>query len=79
MAKKIREACTKAGYPFFMENKTNQIFVVLPNDKMHKLEEKYVFAHWQKMDEDHWGIRICTSWATKEEDVDNLISDILEG
>lgn len=79
MASKIREACRTAGYDFFMENSTNQIFVTLPNDKMHKLEENYVFAHWQKMDEDHWGIRICTSWATKEEDVDKLVADILEG
>ena len=79
MAAKIREACTKAGYPFFMENKTNQIFAVVPNDKLCKLEEKYAFSHWQKMDEDHWGIRICTSWATKEENVDALVADILEG
>jgi len=78
-AARIREACTKTGYPFFMENKTNQIFVVVPNEKLQKLEEKYAFSHWQKMGEDHWGIRICTSWATKEENVDSLIADILEG
>lgn len=79
MAEKIREACEKAGYPFFMENHTNQIFVVLPNEKWDKLKENYSFSPWQKMDEDHWGIRICTSWATKEENVDRLVADILEG
>ena len=30
----------------------------------------------QKVDEDHTAIRLCTSWATRDEAVEQLIADI---
>lgn len=78
LADRIREACKTAGYSFFVETQTNQIFVNLPEEKLEELEKKYVFAHWQKTDEQYMGVRICTSWATREEDVEKLIQDLLK-
>ena len=40
------------------------------------LSEKYSFSFWEKMDEDHSAVRVCTSWATKEENIDALIEDL---
>ena len=43
---------------------------------MEKLKEKYSFAFWEAVDKEHGAVRFCTSWATKEEAVDELIRDI---
>ena len=40
---------------------------------MKKLSEIYAFSYWERVDEHYSMVRICTSWATKTEDVDALI------
>ena len=39
------------------------------------LNQKYVSEFWGKPDAGHTAVRFCTSWATRPEDVDALISD----
>ncbi|MDE6965140.1 MAG: low specificity L-threonine aldolase, partial [Lachnospiraceae bacterium] len=53
---------------------TNQIFVILENQRMERLREKAVFSYWEKYDENHTVVRFATSWATKREEVEELIS-----
>ena len=43
---------------------------------MAALQEKYSFEVWAKVDENHTAVRFCTSWSTRDEDVDALIRDI---
>lgn len=43
---------------------------------LERLKEKYSFAVWEKMDDSHSVVRFCTSWAAREEAVDELIRDI---
>lgn len=76
LAEEIRGACKKAGYPFLVENPTNQIFVILPDEKLAKLGENYSFCYQERVDETHSAVRICTSWATNRESVEKLIKDI---
>ena len=38
------------------------------------LENKVVMSFWEAYDETHTVVRFATSWATREEDVDALIS-----
>lgn len=78
MASKIKEACIKRGYPFLTDSDTNQQFPIIPNKIVEKLKEKYTFSVWEKTDESHIAIRFCTSWATKECDVEELVADILK-
>jgi len=40
------------------------------------LSQKYGFYIWQKIDENNSAIRLVTSWATKENVVDQFIEDI---
>lgn len=75
-AARIAEACTGAGFPLLAASPTNQQFPILPDELIAKLSEKYVFSHWERIDSGHCAIRICTSWATRGEDVDGLIADI---
>lgn len=76
LALKIKRVFEEKGYPFFIESVTNQQFPIIPNDKLKILKEKYSFTFWEKIDENNSAVRFCTSWATKEEDVEKLISDI---
>ena len=75
-ADKIRDALKKSGFPLLYETRANQTFVVLPNDILAFLSEKYAFEVWGKPDEEHTAIRICTSWATEDEAVRQLIESI---
>lgn len=73
MADKMREAFKNKGYRFFMETITNQIFIVLENDRMEQLKKSVSFGFWEKFDDTHTVVRFASSWATREEDVDKLI------
>ncbi len=75
-AYRIAAACREAGFPFFAESPTNQQFPIFPNQLLDRLKEKYVYSTWAKVDEDHTAIRLCTSWATRDEAVEQLIADI---
>lgn len=77
LAEDIRSACRKAGYPFLVESPTNQIFVILPDDKLEELQKEYSFCYQERVDETHSAVRICTSWATSRENVQKLVDDIL--
>ncbi len=76
MAQIIRRACEEAGYPFLYDSPTNQQFPILPQRTIKKLEEDYSFAHTKRLDHGLMAIRICTSWATREEDALQLANDI---
>ncbi|MGL4372966.1 MAG: low specificity L-threonine aldolase, partial [Turicibacter sp.] len=64
------------GIEFMYDSYTNQQFPILSNQVLAKLSEKYSFTTWATIDENHTAVRICTSWATKEEYVEMLVEDI---
>lgn len=77
-AQKIRAVLKECGYRFLLESPTNQILVVLDNATKEKLSERVAFSFWEKIDEDHTAIRFCTSWATRDDEVDGLIEVLKE-
>lgn len=76
LAMKLRAAFEAKGWPLCYDSPTNQQFPIVPDAVLEKLAEKYTFSHWGKVDDSHTAVRFCTSWATREEDVDALIADI---
>lgn len=78
MADRIRHILKELGHPLACENKTNQVFVALPGSLLSRLAESFTFANWERVDQEHTLIRFCTSWATKEEDVDALCHALKE-
>jgi threonine aldolase len=70
----IRKALVQKGYTFAIDSPTNQLFVVLDNQKMEELSHKVWFSIWEKKDETHTVIRLCTSWATSKEATKELIA-----
>lgn len=78
MAEKIKEAIEQKGYSFQFTPCSNQLFAIFPDDVLQKLEKEFLFTFWEKIDDKHTSIRIVTSWATKEENVQKLIKFIQE-
>lgn len=73
LADKIRNAVKELGIPFASVNTTNQIFVILEDSQIETLSKEFSMCFFERVDENHCVMRICTSWATKEENVDALI------
>ena len=76
LAMRLKKAFQEKGYGLRYDSYTNQQFPVLPNDHMEKLAKDYSFSFWEAVDKEHTAVRFCTSWATKEEAVLQLIEDI---
>ena len=71
-ADRLKQILKEKGYEFYIDSPTNQIFVILENEKMEQLKQNVVFSFWEKKDEDHTVVRFATSWATRMEDVEKL-------
>lgn len=76
MAQIICQACAESGFEFLYDSPTNQQFPIMPDDLIKQLEELYAFSHTKRLDHRRSAIRICTSWATRREDVEQLVADI---
>ena len=76
MAMIIKEGLKEKGYSFFMDSVTNQQFIMIEDEKLEKIREKYGVTYQQRYDETHSVIRLCTSWATTEENVRAFLADL---
>ena len=73
MAGKLRAALTDLGYTFAYDSQTNQLFPVFSNERIEELAKEFTFNIDKKIDETHSCIRLVTSWATREEGVEEFI------
>ena len=70
----LKAGLKEKGYTFYIDSPTNQQFVVLENCKMEELKKDVQFSFWEKKDDTHTVVRFATSWATRMEDVEKLLS-----
>ena len=77
-AMRLKEAFLEKGYPLLYDSYTNQQYPIMSNCQLEQLREKYSFEMWTKLDEEYSAVRFCTSWATRDEDVEALIADLDE-
>ena len=70
------DMAAKKGYKMYFDSYTNQQYPILSKKDREKLAQKYQFSFWEQIDEDYAAVRFCTSWATSEEAIDELIQDI---
>ncbi len=76
MAEKLANAISAKGHKFLTEPSSNQIFPILPNSIIEKLQQDFEFYIWLKTDEKNSAIRLVTSWATTKESVTNFINQL---
>lgn len=60
------------GYPPFIDSPTNQQFYVIPNAALERLRQFIGFEVWCPVDDTHTACRFVTSWATTEEEVEEI-------
>ena len=75
-ASRIRAELKALGYELFLDAPTNQIFVVLNDAQLAALDERVEFSFWEKLSADRTVIRLATSWATADADVDKLLDEL---
>ena len=74
LAIKLRDGLKAKGYRFALESPTNQQFIIVENSRLPELQSKVVYSFIEKYDAEHTVIRLATSWATTEEQVDELLN-----
>ena len=72
-ADKIRAALQELGIPCLVDSPSNQIFPVLPLDKAAAFQTACACEAQQKVGDDGLCVRLVTSWATKDSDVNALV------
>lgn len=74
MAMKLKQGLLAKDYQFLFDSPTNQQFIIIDNDNYEVIKNQVKIGTWQKYSEDQTVVRVITSWATRSEDVDFLIS-----
>ena len=72
----LKAGLKEKGYEFFMDSDTNQQFIIVEDAKLQEIRQKYGVTYQERYDETHSVIRLCTSWATKEENVKAFLQDM---
>lgn len=73
-ARKLKEAFRAKGYRIHIDSPTNQQFFVLPNREIDRLNQYATFELWGPRGEEESVVRFVTSWATTDEQIDELIA-----
>lgn len=76
MADRIRETLSELGYSLLVEGNTNQIFPILPDSLLDKLQKNFTFSEQVRVDVTHRAVRFCTSWATTPDAVEALCDEL---
>ena len=74
LAAKLKQGFADASIPLYMDSPTNQLFVILTNEKADELAEEFTYEFDHVVDEERVCVRFCTSWSSTEEEVDKLIA-----
>ena len=79
MAEVLKRELKDMGYTFYLDSPTNQQFLVLTDQEADTLKERGAgYDLFARVDEKHVVCRFCTSWATREEDVKELLQILKE-
>ncbi len=72
MALKMKKIFQQKGFEFYIDSPTNQQFVILPDALVEKLSKQIIFTHWGQAPGHRTICRFVTSWATTEEELEEL-------
>ena len=75
-AMRIRTALMEKEIPLLVDSPTNQLFPIFSDDQAEALEEDFDLSFFERIDESHVALRVCTSWATPDAYVDQFIEAV---
>ena len=73
-AQRIAAALTDRNVPMYVPSPTNQIFPILSDAQIARLQEQVAFNTTARVDATHQAVRFVTSWATTDAQVDALLA-----
>lgn len=76
VAQYLQGGLKNLGIPMLVDSPTNQIFPIVPDDLLPKLDELCAYEIWGKADSTHTTIRLVTSFATPLGDAEHFLKDI---
>ncbi len=71
MAELLKDIIEQKGYKWYLKSPTNQQFIVVSDEQLAKIEGKVSYSYFGPH-KDGTIIRLCTSWATTEADLEEL-------
>ena len=74
LARTLAQGFVDAGYELAMASPSNQQFVVMDDGTCARLRENATFEVWERRADGKLVVRFVTSWATGEQQVDELIA-----
>ena len=72
MAERMKTILREHGLPFFLETPTNQQFILMADHQLVPFSKQVTYSYWEKADADHTVIRLATSWATTDDELEAL-------
>lgn len=75
-ALKIKQVLIDCGFSFVTDSPTNQQFVIMTPQQYEKLSQDFVLSLIEYLPDGNYSVRICTSWATLDAEVDKLIEAV---
>ena len=72
MAMQMKQIFKEKGYEFYVDSPTNQQFVILGDEEVERLSQHIEFTHFGPAPKHRTICRFVTSWATTEEDIEQL-------
>lgn len=75
-ARRIRGALLARGLDLAFDSPTNQLFVLLTPAQRDQIQRDFAVGCWDTTGGERDAYRLCTSWATKPEAVDELLAAI---
>lgn len=76
MAMKLKQGLTGCGVEFLADSVTNQQFSIFTEEETKILNREFLFERFGITEDGKNVLRFCTSWATKEENVEHLINTV---
>ena len=76
LADQLRDTLADLGCDMLVEGVSNQLFPILKDSVLAELAKEFSFVTMDKIGEDCHAVRFCTSWATKQENVDKLCTEL---
>lgn len=74
MAQRLQEGLIAMGVPMLAPSPSNQIFPLVPDALLPALDKLCTYEFWSKPDDSHTAIRLVTSFATTQADVDGFLA-----
>ena len=74
LAMQVKKLFLDRGYELFLDSPTNQQFVILTPAAAEALKGKVAYEVWERLPDGRTVVRFATSWATTQEQIDELAS-----